>query len=84
MAEDAVNVTPSHDLTTHTIRVDVGTHLILPEGMAATARTAAQTPATWDAFIMSQPLPPSIKAWHLSPLNPLKDYVRQGFAAPPI
>ena len=84
MAEDAVNVVPSHDLTTHTIRVDAGVHLVLPESLAATARTAAQTTATWDAFIMSQPLAPSVKAWHLSPLNPMKDYIRQGFAAPPL
>lgn len=83
-SDDAVNVEPSHDLTTHTIKVTASTHLILPEAVAAAARTAAQTPATWDVFLSAQPLPPSVKAWHLSASNPLKEQIRQGFAAPPV
>ena len=83
-SDDAVNVEPSHDLTTHTIRVTASTHLVLPESAAAAARTAAQTPATWEAFLSAQPLPASVKAWHLSPSNPLKEQIRQGFAAPPV
>ena len=84
MADDAVNVESSHDLTTHTIKVTVSTHLILPEASASAARTAAQTPATWDTFLSAQPLPLNVKAWHLSPANPLKEQIRQGFAAPPV
>ena len=84
MADDAVNIELSHDLTTHTIKVTVGTHLVLPESLASAARTAAQTPATWEAFLSAQSLQSSVKAWHLSASNPLKEQIRQGFAAPPV
>ena len=83
-SDNDINVIPYHDLTRHVVGSRAETHLEFPDASAAAVRSAAQTPATWAAFINAQPLPADVKAWHLSPANPLKEHIRQGFAATPV
>jgi len=87
MADYADNFTAMPDFTTGTISFAVSSHIPpFPFALQAAARAAAQGgPATWQAWIQSQPFPANVKAWHTTGMDAARrEGIRLAVAATPI
>lgn len=66
MAEDAENRWKKMDATTMVVEIGIGTHLTIPAGLAASAKSAALSGfPQWQAWLAANLPAGTAKTWHL-------------------